>query len=63
MLVDRENGRPVRKLELRAQDGRLLGAGDTEVDRKRAAADGSNAVRDNANACAIARAWPIDYGQ
>jgi DNA-binding HxlR family transcriptional regulator len=30
-LVDRENGRPVQKLELRAQDGRLLGAGDTEV--------------------------------
>ena len=31
LLVDRENGRPVQKLELRAQDGRLLGAGDTEV--------------------------------
>src|SRR5580698_5425165 len=28
-LVDRENGRPVRKLELRAQDGRLLDGGDT----------------------------------
>jgi DNA-binding HxlR family transcriptional regulator len=28
-LVDREKGRPVRKLELRAQDGRLLGGGDT----------------------------------
>jgi DNA-binding HxlR family transcriptional regulator len=28
-LVDRENGRPVRKLELRSQDGRLLGGGDT----------------------------------
>ena len=28
-LVDREKGRPVRKLELRSQDGRLLGGGDT----------------------------------
>ncbi len=31
LLVDRDKGRPVRKLELRAQDGRLLGAGDTEL--------------------------------
>lgn len=31
LLVDRDKGRPVRKLELRAQDGRLLGQGDTEV--------------------------------
>jgi len=31
LLVDREKGRPVRKLELRAEDGRLLGAGDTEL--------------------------------
>jgi hypothetical protein len=30
-LVDRDTGRPVRKLELRAADGRLLGDGDTEV--------------------------------
>jgi DNA-binding HxlR family transcriptional regulator len=30
-LVDRENGRPVRKLELRSQDGRLLGGGDTTL--------------------------------
>src|SRR3984893_2695325 len=29
MLVDREKSRPVRKLELRSQDGRLLGGGDT----------------------------------
>jgi DNA-binding HxlR family transcriptional regulator len=29
ILVDREQGRPVHKLELRAQDGRLLGGGDT----------------------------------
>ena len=31
LLVDRDKGRPVRKLELRAEDGRLLGVGDTEV--------------------------------
>jgi DNA-binding HxlR family transcriptional regulator len=30
-LVDRDKGLPVRKLELRAQDGRLLSAGDTKV--------------------------------
>jgi hypothetical protein len=31
ILVDRESGRPVRKLELHARDGRLLGAGDTTL--------------------------------
>ena len=31
LLVDRDKGRPVRKLELRAQDGRVLGQSDTEV--------------------------------
>jgi DNA-binding HxlR family transcriptional regulator len=31
LLVDRSSGRPVKKLELRAADGRLLGDGDTEV--------------------------------
>lgn len=31
LLVDRDNGRPVRKLELHAQDGRLLGDGEIEV--------------------------------
>jgi DNA-binding HxlR family transcriptional regulator len=31
LLVDRAKGRPVRKLELHAQDGRLLGAGETDV--------------------------------
>jgi DNA-binding HxlR family transcriptional regulator len=30
-LVDREKGRPVRKLELHAQDGRLLSAADTAL--------------------------------
>jgi DNA-binding HxlR family transcriptional regulator len=31
LLVDRDKGRPVRKLELRAADGRVLGDGDTEL--------------------------------
>jgi DNA-binding HxlR family transcriptional regulator len=31
LLVDHSTGRPVRKLELRAGDGRLLGEGDTEL--------------------------------
>jgi DNA-binding HxlR family transcriptional regulator len=31
LLVDRNKGRPVRKLELRAHDGRLLGDGETEL--------------------------------
>jgi len=31
ILVDRESGRPVKKLELHARDGRLLGAGDTAL--------------------------------
>src|ERR1700682_5356408 len=30
-MVDRSSGRPVKKLELHAADGRLLGAGDTEL--------------------------------
>jgi DNA-binding HxlR family transcriptional regulator len=31
ILVDREKGRPVKKLELHAQDGRLLSVDDTTV--------------------------------
>lgn len=31
VLVDRDRGRPVRKLELRSQDGRLLTAADTAL--------------------------------
>ena len=31
ILVDKERGRPVRKLELRAEDGRLLSQADTAV--------------------------------
>jgi DNA-binding HxlR family transcriptional regulator len=37
LLVDREKGRPVRKLELRARDGRLLDAADTALKRRPAA--------------------------
>jgi DNA-binding HxlR family transcriptional regulator len=31
LLVDKKSGLPVRRLELRAQDGRVLGPEDTEV--------------------------------
>jgi DNA-binding HxlR family transcriptional regulator len=31
IMVDRDKGRPVAKLELHAQDGRLLGVGDTTL--------------------------------
>jgi DNA-binding HxlR family transcriptional regulator len=31
VLVDRDKGRPVRQLELHAEDGRLLGDGDIQV--------------------------------
>ena len=37
ILVDRERGRPVRKLELHSRDGRLLGAGDTALKPRPAA--------------------------
>lgn len=37
ILVDSKKSRPVRKLELRAEDGRLLAAGDTELKRRSAA--------------------------
>ena len=35
VLVDRDKGQPVRKLELRAQDGRLLADGDIKIKTKR----------------------------
>lgn len=35
LLVDRKNGRPVKKLELHASDGRLLGYGDTTLKPRR----------------------------
>ena len=38
LLVDRERGRPVRKLELRAQDGRLIDSADTMLKPNPAAA-------------------------
>jgi DNA-binding HxlR family transcriptional regulator len=34
VLVDRETGRPVRRLELHSRDGRLLGPGDTTLKPK-----------------------------
>jgi DNA-binding HxlR family transcriptional regulator len=37
MLVDREKGRPVRRLELRSQDGRRLSAADTVLKPRPAA--------------------------
>lgn len=37
ILVDREKGLPVRKLELHSQDGRLLGFGDTTLKPRRQA--------------------------
>jgi DNA-binding HxlR family transcriptional regulator len=37
ILVDRDSGRPVRKLELHSRDGRLLGAGDTALKPRPAA--------------------------
>jgi DNA-binding HxlR family transcriptional regulator len=37
ILVDREKGRPVRRLELRSQDGRRLSAGDTALKPRSAA--------------------------
>jgi DNA-binding HxlR family transcriptional regulator len=40
ILVDKEKGRPVRKLELYSQDGRLLTAADTEL-KPRSAARGT----------------------
>jgi DNA-binding HxlR family transcriptional regulator len=42
-LVDREQGRPVRKLELHAPDGRLLGAADTMLKPRPAAVRGRRA--------------------
>ena len=35
VLIDRNNGQPVRRLELHAQDGRLLGFGDIEIKKRR----------------------------
>src|SRR6201998_661786 len=37
LLVDRDSGRPVKKLELHAFDGRLLGIGETMLKRRPAA--------------------------
>jgi DNA-binding HxlR family transcriptional regulator len=45
ILVDRKNGRPVRKLELRAQDGRLLEAADTALKPRGSASLRANGSR------------------
>ena len=37
LMVDRESGRPVKKLELHARDGRLLGLGDITLKPRPAA--------------------------
>ena len=44
ILVDRKQGLPVKKLELRAQDGRLLGIGDTELKQRPKAKRGRQAT-------------------
>ena len=44
VLVDRDKGRPVRRLELHARDGRLLGVGDTMLKPKVAARGKRRAV-------------------
>jgi hypothetical protein len=43
ILVDREKGRPVKKLEMRAEDGRLLAQGDTMVKPRPARRSGRRA--------------------
>jgi len=44
ILVDKEKGRPVRKLELYSQDGRLLGAGDTALKPRPAGKQGKRVM-------------------
>ena len=44
ILVDKENGRPVRKLELHAQDGRLLGMEDIALKARSTAKRGKRAM-------------------
>ena len=55
VLVDRKNGRPVRKLELHARDGRLLGFGDTTLKAKPASSS-LRAKRSNPESRAALRA-------
>jgi DNA-binding HxlR family transcriptional regulator len=37
VMVDREKGEPIEKIEIRARDGRLLGVGDTQLKTRPAA--------------------------
>jgi DNA-binding HxlR family transcriptional regulator len=45
ILVDKEKGRPVRKLELHSQDGRLLMAADTALKPRTGSKNGSKGSR------------------
>jgi len=47
ILVDREKGRPVKKLEMRAEDGRLLSPADTTLKPRPAPRRRSAAARSN----------------
>src|SRR4051794_30052506 len=47
VLVDREKGRPVRKLQMRAEDGRLLSPADTTLKPRPAPRRRSAAARSN----------------
>lgn len=47
ILVDREKGRPVKKLEMRAEDGRLLSPADTMLKPRPAPRRRSAAARSN----------------
>jgi DNA-binding HxlR family transcriptional regulator len=44
ILVDKEKGRPVRKLELHSQDGRLLGSGDITLEPRPVRKQGKRAT-------------------
>jgi DNA-binding HxlR family transcriptional regulator len=44
ILVDKENGKPVRRLELYSQDGRLLNASDTALKPRPAGKQGRRAT-------------------
>jgi len=44
VMVDREKGEPIEKIEIRARDGRLLGVGDTQLKTRPAAKRSRRAV-------------------
>lgn len=55
VLVDRKKGFRVRKLELRSQDGRLLGEADTELRPNRRVGSSRSSLTANASAQSAAR--------